>query len=180
MRSFTDEQLLSLVQQDNEKAFETIIYRYNADLYKLIYRRIRVEADTKDILQDIFISFWKNRHTINNSGNLLPYLSKAAYYAVIDWQLQHKKILARQSELLKMPEPVELSHESHVISEELKEQVYAEANKMNTVMRNVFLASRWELKSISEIAQEQQLSQQTVKNYLTLALRRIRLKLKVE
>lgn len=180
MHNFTDEQLLSLIQEDNEKAFETIVYRYNVDLYKLIYKRVRNEADAKDIMQDIFISFWKNRHTITSASFLFPYLSRAAYYAVIDWQLQNKKVLERQSALLAKEEPVELSHEHEVISAEMKEQVYEEAQKMNTVMKNVFLASRWEMKTISEIAYEQQLSPQTVKNYLTLALRRIRLKLKTE
>lgn len=177
MNNLNDAELLSLVKEDDEKAFETLVYRYNVTLYKFIYTRIRAEHDTKDILQEVFISFWKNRHTIITNDKILSYLTRAAYYAVIDWQLKNKKILARQTILLEKDEPTTFPIESQLMSLELREEVDVVVSKMNETMRKVFVSSRWESKSIREIAVEYGLSEQTVKNYISLALKRIRLKL---
>jgi RNA polymerase sigma factor (sigma-70 family) len=174
MKQLSDAELLSLAQNDNEKAFETIMYRYNEDLYKYIYTRIRDEQDTGDILQEIFISCWKNRHNINQ---LKGYLVRAVKYAIIDWQVENKKLLERQTTLLEKDEPTTFPIENQLISEEIKEEIETEVAKMNETMRRIFVSSRWESKSIREIAQEYGLSEQTVKNNLSLALKRIRLKL---
>ncbi|SFD45516.1 RNA polymerase sigma-70 factor, ECF subfamily [Chitinophaga sp. CF118] len=180
MKNLNDAELLSLVKKDDEKAFETLVYRYNVTLYKFIYARIREEHDTKDLLQEIFISFWKNRQNIITQDRILSYLTRAAYYAVIDWQIQHKKILARQTVLLEKDEPTAFPIEDQLISMELRNEVDSEVSKMNDTMRKVFVSSRWEAKSIREIAVEYGLSEQTVKNYISLALKRIRLKLNTD
>jgi RNA polymerase sigma factor (sigma-70 family) len=180
MNNLNDAELLSLVKKDDGKAFETLVYRYNVTLYKFIYARIRAEHDTKDILQELFISFWNNRHNIITSDKIGSYLTRAAYYAVIDWQIQHKKILARQTVLLEKDEPTTFPVENQLISLELREEVDTIVSKMNDTMQKVFVSSRWEAKSIREIAVEHGLSEQTVKNYISLALKRIRLKLNTD
>lgn len=174
IENLTDAELLSLSQTGNEKAFEAIMYRYNVQLYKYIYVRIRSEHDAKDLLQEVFISCWKNRHTINN---IAAYLKRSVYYAIIDWQIENKKILARQTILLEKDEPTTYPVEDQLISIEIRQEVETEVSRMNETMRKIFVSSRWESKSIPEIAQEYGLSEQTVKNNLSLALKRIRLRL---
>lgn len=174
MHQLTDAELLSLSQTDNEKAFEIIMYRYNVYLYKYIYSHIRAAHDAKDLLQEVFISCWKNRHTMSNVEG---YLKRSAYYAIIDWQLEHKKILSRQTTLLEKDEPATFPIEEEIISLEMKEEVDTEIGKMSETMRKIFISSRWESKSIREIAEAYGLSEQTVKNNLSLALKRIRLRL---
>lgn len=174
IENLTDAELLSLSQTDNEKAFEAIMYRYNVQLYKYIYVRIRSEHDAKDLLQEVFISCWKNRHTINN---IAAYLKRSVHYAIIDWQIENKKILARQTTLLEKDEPTTYPVEDQLISIEIREEVETEVSRMNETMRKIFVSSRWESKSIPEIAREYGLSEQTVKNNLSLALKRIRLRL---
>jgi RNA polymerase sigma-70 factor (ECF subfamily) len=180
MKNLNDAELLSLVKKDDEKAFETLVYRYNITLYKFIYARVRDEHDTKDLLQEVFISFWKNRQNIITADRIISYLTRAAYYAVIDWQIQHKKVLARQSILLEKDEPTTFPIEDQLISLELRQEVDTEVAKMNDTMRKVFISSRWEAKSIREVAEEHGLSEQTVKNYISLALKRIRLRLNTD
>jgi RNA polymerase sigma factor (sigma-70 family) len=170
----TDEELLSLIRNDNEKAFETLVYRHNTYLYKFIYARIRSEDDAKDLLQEVLISFWKNRQSVQN---VQAYLTRSAYYAIIDWQVQNKKILERQGMLLEENEPGGFSVENEIISREMKAHVNMEVGKVNDMVQKVFISSRWEAKSVREIAEEFGISEQTVKNYISIALKRIRVKL---
>jgi RNA polymerase sigma factor (sigma-70 family) len=176
MENLTDAQLLSLSQTDDGKAFEAIMYRYNVQLYKYIFARIRSGHDAKDLLQEVFISCWKNRHTINN---IAAYLKRAVHYAVIDWQISNRKLLARQIVLEEKDEPTTYPVENQLISLEIREEVETEISKMNETMRKIFVSSRWKSMSIPEIAREYGLSEQTVKNNLSMALKRIRLRLAV-
>lgn len=181
MKNLSDAELLSLVQHKNdEKAFATIVLRYNVALYRYIYARVREEHDAKDILQEVLISCWNNRHNIQNPEKIFHYMCRAAYYCVIDWQIAHKKILARQTALLEKDEPSTFPAENQLIAVEMREKVDTEVAKMNDTMRKVFISSRWESKSIREIAQEYGLSEQTVKNTISLALKRIRLRLQTD
>ena len=174
MENLTDAELLALSQTGDEKAFEALMYRYNVQLYKYIYTRIRSEHDAKDLLQEVFISCWKNRQTINN---IAAYLKRSVHYAIIDWQIDNKKTLARHTTLEEKDEPATYPIENQLISLEIKEEVDKEISKMNETMRKIFVSSRWESRSIAEIAEEYGLSEQTVKNNLSMALKRIRLRL---
>ena len=181
MKKLTDAELLSLVQHENdEKAFAVIVFRYNVALYKFIYARVREEHDSKDILQEVLISCWNNRQNIQNPDKIFNYLTRAAYYAVIDWQINNKKVLERQTSLLEKDEPSTFPVENQLIAGEMREKIDTEVAKMNETMRKVFISSRWESKSIREIAEEYGLSEQTVKNCISLALKKIRLRLQTE
>jgi RNA polymerase sigma factor (sigma-70 family) len=168
-----DDELLRRIQIDDQQAFSVIVYRYNVRLYRIVYGRVRMEDDAKDIIQEIFISLWNNRHQIQ-SGTLYPYLSKSAFYAIIDWQLLHKKNIYRHHLLLEKDEPSVFPIENHVIANELRAELMKEVEKMPDTTRAIFRMSRIEQKSVKEIAIALQLSEQTVKNNISIALKQLR------
>lgn len=159
---------------DDQHAFSVIVYRYNVRLYRIVQGRVRMEDDAKDIVQEIFISLWNNRHQIQSGAALYPYLSKSAFYAVIDWQLLNKKNLSRHHLLLEKDEPAVLPVENQVIANELKRELMGEIEKMPDTTRTVFRMSRIDQKSVKEIAAVLNLSEQTVKNNISTALKLLR------
>ena len=169
-----DAELMKQVRKGNELAFAALMNRYAKDLYQLIYRRIASDEDTKDMVQDIFISLWKNREKVTVEDSLFPYLYQAAIYEVIDYQLKHNKEIAFKSELLLQSEPVQASSEEKVAIRELQQEIDAEVARMPDTMRTIFCLSRYERLSVKEIASRLQLSEQTVKNNITMALQRLR------
>jgi RNA polymerase sigma factor (sigma-70 family) len=172
--SLPDDELLSRIQMDDQQAFSVIVYRYNVRLYRTVYGRVRMADDAKDIIQEIFISLWNNRHQIQSGAALYPYLSKSAFYAVIDWQLLNKKNISRHHLLLEKDEPSVLPAENHLIANELRQELMKEVEKMPDTTRAIFHMSRIEQKSIREIATTLQISEQTVKNNISLALKQLR------
>lgn len=174
IKNLPDEELLKMIQTDDQDAFSVIMFRYNVRLYKIIQGRIRSEDDAKDILQEIFISLWNNRHHIQLSVSLFPYLSKSAFYAIIDWQIQHKKSLLRHDLLLAENEPSVFPVENQIIADELNQELLKELDRMPLTTRTVFKMSRVDHKSVKEIASLLQLSEQTVRNNISIALQHIR------
>ena len=68
--------------------------------------------------------------------------------------------------------------DSSLLTKELEQLIYDEVNKFPKNVKLVFQKSRNEYKSIKEIATEMSLSEQTVKNNISIALHRLRLKFK--
>jgi RNA polymerase sigma factor (sigma-70 family) len=78
-----------------------------------------------------------------------------------------------------MPLPVEGATTMDLLNEkELQHALSVAVNHLPAKMKEIYLLSRQQHKTIAEIAQELSLSEQTVKNQLSKALLRLRMHLK--
>ncbi|EHQ26140.1 RNA polymerase sigma factor [Mucilaginibacter paludis] len=175
MKELPDKTLFTLVQDHDERAFAVLLERYSRRMYDLVYKRTRDDDDTKDILQDIFISFWNNRDKIRIEDSIYPYLHRSAKYAVIDLAIRNQRVSAYQNLLAKQDEPFIHPAENSLIADELKLQYEREVARMPGTMQQIFRLSRDQHLSAREIAAQLQLSEQTVRNNITLALKKLRL-----
>ena len=55
-----DEVLVERARAKDEAAFEELVNRYENKLYRLAMRFVRNETDAQEILQDAFLSAWRN------------------------------------------------------------------------------------------------------------------------
>lgn len=166
------------MQQDVADAFAVVVHRYRKQLYSQIYKRLGSEDDTKDLLQDIYLSLWNNRMSIVITASFLPYLSRAAHYTIVDQYLFRKKRSALEVSLALMDEPLHLPVEEIILARDLQDEFDQELLKMPVTVQDVFRLSRKEGLSIKEIAVKLDLSEQTVKNYISSALQCLRAYLK--
>lgn len=172
MKNCTDAELL--MAEDTESAFTIIYHRYAERLYKKALVRFGNDPDARDTVQEVFISLWRNKHTIDASGTLSPYLFAALKYAII------KKIYRKARQGEQVPLSAELLGRSKMVEEdlfgvkELQAVIYRELNHLPLRMRQVYDLSRVEHLRTWEIADRLKISEQTVKNTLTSALKRLR------
>lgn len=166
------------MQQDDADAFAVVVHRYRRQLYSQIYKRLGSTDDTKDMLQDIYLSLWNNRMSIVIIESFLPYLSRAAHYTIVDQYLFRKKRSALEVSLSLLDEPMYLPVEEMILAEDLQQEFDRELLKMPVTVQDVFRLSRKEGLSIKEIAARLDLSEQTVKNYISSALQCLRAYLK--
>jgi RNA polymerase sigma-70 factor (ECF subfamily) len=166
-----------MVQQENERAFAVLFDRYKVFLLRHIYQRTQSETEAGEMLQNIFLSLWKNRNAIIIEDSLAPYLLGAARNSVLALYADSQRQLKREELLFGKFESVAYSAEAYMVAEELEQQLKREIAKMPATMKKAFELSRYEDLSVREIAAVLEVSEQTVKNNLTSALNRLRLKL---
>lgn len=175
MEKLSDNRLIDLIKEDNHPAFTTLVNRYWEELYRHIHARLKDEENTRDILQEIFITAWKNRATIytDANGTLASYLFKAARYCIIR-QFSRAKQTIFSEELLENL----LSHQSTaqemLETKELEKRVRDELDRMPERLQSVYRLSRYAHLSNKEIASHLSLSEQTVKNNISIALHHLR------
>ncbi|WP_234669509.1 RNA polymerase sigma factor [Dyadobacter sp. CY261] len=180
MENLSDTELLVLIQGNSQKAFAAVVHRHRRQLYSQIYRKTGCEETAKDILQEIYISLWKNRSTIQIDNSFLPYLSKAAHYRVVDEYLAREKKKAAHASILAVGGEQQWSAEEDILAADLESRFADRLRKLSPVVQQVFALSRQEGLSVREIAAQLSLSEQTVKNYISLALRALQETLRKE
>lgn len=181
MKQLSDQPLLEHIQRDSPKAFATLLDRYSQVLFEHVYRKIGHREDAEDITQEIFLSFWKNRTTIhvdiNNS--LRSYLFGSAKYKVIDYYTKAAVQIPQLQPLDSIQEMRAATHaDDALLTKELQCLLEKELDAMPERMRKPLQLSREEEMTIREIALLLQISEQSVKNNISSALYKLRLRVK--
>lgn len=180
MKTWSDSELFEELKMDNKMAFSILFDRYSDILFRFIQKRIESIPDVEDIIQEVFISMWNRRSKIEVGDSIYPYLFKAAKYEMIDWLIKSEK-RNRHLDYLEINKDQYLigtTSEDELIAKELARLLENEMSLMPDTMRSVFRLSRSEDMSIKDIANQLSLSEQTVKNNVSMALNRLKFKLK--
>ena len=139
-------QCIKELRNGSYQAFTQIYEAYADRLYSFVLKQLKNRSLTQDIVQDTFLRLWDNRSQLNSFGNLQAFIFTIAKHQVIDYLL-YDEFLQQLQQSKKV-----LSQREHEIYE----------------------LSREKHIPIKQIAEQLDLSEQTVKNYLTSALKILR------
>ncbi len=167
----SDDELLQAIKGDDTAAFKVLYDKYWKALYIKACQRVDKD-DAKDMVQEVMITCWRRRKhiEIKAGGDIGAYLFAAIKYRVISHY-------AFSSAEIKEPaffDILDKVYSNELETKELQQRIEAAISKLPARMQQIFRMSREEDYSITEIAQQLQLSEQTVKNQLTEALKRLR------
>ncbi|MBZ4192285.1 RNA polymerase sigma factor [Niabella beijingensis] len=173
-----DTELWRQVKQGDTSSFSDLFERYWDEMFSMAYRRLADEATAKDVVQNIFIHAWENRQQITLEDTLRPYLFTALKYSVIRhiYRAAKKGVTDLPLSVYNLPDEAE-QKQDHYEFDTLKDRVQSEIAIMPVRMREVFTLSYEQQLSIREIALRLSISEQTVKNQLHNALKRLRYRL---
>lgn len=167
--------LLQSLRNNSPSAMEEIYRDHWETVFDAVYKRTGDEDLAQDITQEIFISLWENRASVQIEGTLAAYLCGAAKYKVIN-HFRSTALKGRHKEqllLLWRDETIAAADSGLILGEFVKE-VDTAMQLLPEKTRLVFLMSRKEGKSIKEIASELDVSVQTVKNQISTAIKILR------
>lgn len=168
----TDSQLLERFQCEQHGAFENIYERYWLVLFKISKNILEDEASAKDVVQEVFISFYESARK-KNISNLKAYLLQAAKYQCF-MQLREGRISEKHLQRIQ-PEFISNTAAEEVEALELQKLLDKEIASLPEKCRQVFHLSRVELLPNKEIAEQLRISPKTVENQITKALKTLRI-----
>nr|WP_121272381.1 RNA polymerase sigma-70 factor [Pedobacter schmidteae] len=168
-----DEVLLKLLKQEHMAAFEEIYNRYWDKLYTAAYKRVQLKEVSEELVQDLFTSLWVNRNKVDIRTSLASYLFTSIKYLVLNY-MQKEMVRSNYRESLS-GNRIDNSTEETVLLNDLALNINAAVEQLPDKCKSVFELSRKEYKSNKEIAAELGISEKTVENQLTKALKRLRL-----
>jgi len=79
----SDQDLVERARSKDEAAFEELVGRYEDKLYRLAMRFVRNETDAQEILQDAFLSAWRNLPTFEGRAQFGSWMYRVTVNAAL-------------------------------------------------------------------------------------------------
>lgn len=172
LSSATDLELQSFLKQDSREAFEEIYRRYWRDMYQSGLSIVKDSDLARDLVQEIFIRFWEHRYHINITS-LRSYLMNAIKYKVAN-SIRHEKV---KESFFTEAQKINLDYyypDDQLELSQLKQFIQQATDALPTKCKEIFFLSRNEHLSNREIALQLGISEKTVENQMTIALKKLK------
>jgi RNA polymerase sigma-70 factor (family 1) len=173
--SYTDVELVNLLQGGSEPAFTALYERHWRTVYRNAMRFLRSAADAEDVVQQAFESIWKRRMQLEIRGSFEAYLFSVARYISIAILEKNVDRYASVSDLSdRLEKAVSPVVESKLDAQQLEIAIIRIVETLPKKMRDVFLLSRSGTLTHRQIAERLHISEATVKKQIYYALKIIR------
>jgi RNA polymerase sigma-70 factor (family 1) len=172
-QSLTDEQLVGLLCESKIGAFDVIYARYWKMLYAVAYSQLGTKEEAEDIVHNVFERIWHNRET-QKINCLKAYLIVSVRHFAINYiksQITYRKF---QEYLIFQEIQKNFSTDDIVNYTELQRVVNEVLQKLPNKTVEVFRLSRYENKSVREIATHLNLTEKAVEYHITKSLKFIK------
>lgn len=178
-KSLSEEQLVRLLQDGNQHAFNEIYKRHWSGIFLVAKNRLGSEDDAYEIVQNIFLNLWRKGASFELNKNFAVYFATAAKYEVLKFlsrqgHLDHHRNVLRQ-EMSERDDSMLQALEAKELMETLEQSICLLPEKCQLVFR-LRLEKEYSQK---EIAKELDISEKTVEAHLAKARKHIRTDLSI-
>lgn len=167
----SDQELLSRIRNDDEIAYRAIYSKYAEKLFVYAMNIFKQKEICEDILQIVFIQLWEKRNE-NNITHLKAYLYQAVKFQIFKTLRGHRFTQEDITRLNLVDASLNASRKMEF--DQLESLIHNLVHHLSPRCRQIFIMSRFEEKSNKEIALELGLSKQSVKNQISVAIKKIR------
>jgi len=172
--TYTDEELLSLLNTSDEAAFNEIFRRYRDKLFFYLRKHTKSNETAEEIVTDIFMKLWAGRELTARIDNLAAFLHKVGYYKTLDFlrtTARHQRL--QQTYIDYFLPPGEKPADEALIDSQDRLLLYKAILQLPPRRQTIYKMSREEGLSHDQIAEALGLSRSTVNNQLGAATRSI-------
>jgi RNA polymerase sigma-70 factor (family 1) len=160
-----------------EAGFEALFNEFYDRLVYFSFQFVYDKDQARDIVQDAFINYWNHRETVfANKAAIKNFLYSTVRNASLN-HIRHSKIVEGYIQLHNTIEPEEAPIIDAIISAEVVAEIHAAIQSLPESYRQVSVLSYLEGKKNQEIADELEMSINTVKKQKQRALQLLRMKM---
>lgn len=161
------------LRKGDHDSFVEVYNLYNKELYHFIKKFIWDSDQINDILNEVFLNLWKYRERINVTLPLRHYLYKIARNMVY-------KVLKKELKLMGLLEDIRWMKEKEIQPSSIENKLHEDelniiydlaVNQLPPQRKRIFKMSREEGLSYKEIGEYLNISPNTVKEHMSLAMK---------
>ena len=160
---------------DPNRGCELLFRAYYRDLCSTVIRFVYSRQVTEDIVGEVFLAFWNNKTYQSITTSYRAYLFRAVRnraYNYLKFELNRSASLDLVSDDYELDS---VQQPDHILQlDELLRRINETIRTLPSQAQRVFIMSRFEGRSHTEIAQELQINHKTVESHITRALSSLR------
>lgn len=166
-----DTTIVRQIKESNYRSFQILFEKYYGRLCAYAFEIVKNKEASKDVVQELFIKLWNDRHKLEIQNNISAYLFRACKNSSLNY-LRKENSRARMFEHRDLP--------THEINRDFLEEeefiafVNECINELPERSKQVFMLSRFEDLKQKEIAEKLNISVKTIKNQIWKSLQYLR------
>lgn len=169
--------LFQEMKEGKEYAFDFFFNYYYAGLCVYGQKSFSIQMeDVRNLVQDVFLKFWNERTTIQIQSSVRAYLFVSVKNKCLDYLKQNRRA-PETFDISKIQDIPNEAFETYVLSE-LELMLSKSLDKLPDRCREVFELSRLSGHKNKEIAEKLNITEKTVENQMTKALRILKTELR--
>lgn len=171
--TFNEDQIKRLREGDS-LIFQQIYQDLAPKIYRLAYSFLKDKVQSEEVVQEAFIVFWENRQAFEIGRPIEPYLFTVSKRLVMDsFRKATSTNALREKLMLKISEKHNETEDKIILSDLMAfaEKAIQDLPRQQQI---VFRLSRFEGLSYDEIGERLNLSKNTVKNHLVVAVKTLK------
>lgn len=163
--SYSDIELADLVRSADDRAFKEIYDRYN---------KLRNKEEAKDVVQDVFAWVLNNRTRFAINSSVSSFLYKSVLNKIFDI-FRHQSVIRKYIEQGDHYIDIDSTETDYLIREkDIAQMIRQEIDAMPQKMKEVYLLRFEQYLSAKEIAEQLNISENTVNTHLKRAAKKLR------
>ncbi len=170
--------LIKQFKSDDKTAINKLYEIFSGKLYNFAFSYLKTEADSLDVVQNVFINVWDKRQNIKNDTNLEAYLftiTKNSVISIFRKKAQEKNYLEHlRNTVVLSQDDTEDQYDYEVLYSKIQELI----EELPEQRKRIFKLSKEKGLSNKDIAEELKISVKTVEDHKSKAKRFIKTKLK--
>ena len=172
------EALIHRLKKEDKSAVDDLFNYYYPRLYHFSKSILKIEDEIDDILQEVFVKIWLSRQRIGNAETFNSWIFTITKNEILNLIRNNLRDQSFKDELFLRSVGEEYQTSSLVEYEEIKAGIDKIVANLPEKRQQVFILSRTEGRSNKEIALYLNISEKTVEDHITHAIKQIRLSLK--
>ncbi|UIR55678.1 RNA polymerase sigma-70 factor [Sphingobacterium sp. SRCM116780] len=173
--NLSDNELIDLLKANQEQALSALYFRYWDKLLVVAGNHIHDYDIAEESVQDVFVSLWKRRHSLDLKYSLANYLAVAIKYRVISQQdKQYRYLKNIESSSNENNYHLSPAADELILEKEILQKIEASIDKLPEKCRIIFRMNREEGKTYKQIANELDISEKTVETHISKAIKHLR------
>ncbi|HMF73630.1 MAG TPA: RNA polymerase sigma-70 factor [Flavitalea sp.] len=157
---------------DKTREFEDLFQTYWEPLYAYAYRILEDHDDAQDIIQDLFLKLWKKRDHIAIASSIESYLFTSVKHGIYSHIRSNSRRNTHYMQIARDVEQV-IEYEKYLEKEEVRNFLRQSVDRLPEKMKQIVKLYLHDCLNVREIAQTLCLSEQTVRNQLGNAVRKL-------
>jgi RNA polymerase sigma-70 factor (ECF subfamily) len=162
------------------------IYQNFPKMVRFAQEYVVSKEESENIVQDLFLYLWETRETLGSISNMNAFLFTLLKNRCIDFYRRYNRFEGRNQSLshiqeeelhLKMESLREFDVNMFTVNE-IEEVIDKAVNNLPEKCQKIFVLSRMEGLKHEEIAEQLNISVNTVQNHIATALRKLKIELK--
>ena len=169
--------MIDHLRKGEHKAFEMLFKDWYAPMCRYAFGILQDEEEAEDVVQKFFCKLWDKRSDIDIRSSVQAYLYRSVHNECLN-VIKRRKVKADYIEQAALSEISQDKADKRIIINELEENIQKAIAQLPPRCKEIFLLSRMDNMTYSEIAKTLEIAVGTVETQMVKALRMLRSELK--